>query len=374
MRILFCTLDYPPSAAGGAEQQARLQAEELIRRGHTVDVVCARAPGQSSGAVGGIQVHRLQYLPGSRVFSQATYLAMLAVFLVRRLRRYDLVHVHLANLQADVAVAIARLLGRPAYVKLAAGGPLGEIGRLRAVSWITRYFGLRHADAVQAISDEIAQDLRAIGVPPERIRRISNGVVPPRPRGDTPERSALRSRLGLDPATTLAVYAGRMERAKGVADLLAAWRHIETANAQLLLVGSLGLKDPVSMTELPPHVDYLGWTASLSEYLAAADLFIFPSHAEGMSNALLEAMASGLPAIATRVGAADEMIVDGDNGMLVGAGDVQALAHALERLIQDEAMRIRLGAKARDTIRRKFGIGPVVTAIERAYRDIVRMS
>ena len=133
MRVLFCALEYPPSPTGGAERQAQLQAEELQRRGHVVEVVCQRTAGTRSGPVNGVRVHRLPRID-RRFFRTLSYLAALGVFLLSRLRRFDLVHVHLANAQADVAVAVARLAGRGSYLKLAAGGPLGEIGRFHRVA------------------------------------------------------------------------------------------------------------------------------------------------------------------------------------------------------------------------------------------------
>jgi glycosyltransferase involved in cell wall biosynthesis len=370
MRVLFCTLDYPPSAAGGAEQQARLQAEELVRRGHRIEVVCARTPGHRPETLNGVKVHRLRRV-NVKYLRTVTYLFMLTVFLLRHVRRYELVHVHLANLQADVAVAISRQAGRPTYLKVAAGGPLGEIGRMRAVSAITRFFGLRHADAVQAISDEIGDDLARIGVAPERIHRIPNGVVVPPDPGPN-ERADARAALGLHLDVTAVIYLGRMERDKGVADLLAAWRRVARDDRTLLLIGSLGLKDPVGMETLPKGVDYRGWTIEARRYMAAADAFVLPSHAEGMSNALLEAMAAGLACVSTTVGAAPEMIRNGESGLLVPPKDHEALGAALESLLDDSELRARLGACARESVAATYGIERIVDQVEAAYDLTVR--
>ena len=370
MRVLFCTLDYPPSAAGGAEQQARLQAESLARRGHRIDVVCARTPGHSSETIDGVRVHRLPRVE-IRYLRTVTYLVMLAAFLTLRLRRYDLVHVHLANLQADIAVAIARVVRRPSYVKVAAGGPLGEIGRLRPISWITRYSGLRHAALVQAISEEIADDVRRIGVPDSRILRIPNGVIAPRTPTTRNGRATARAELGLDPDDTIVLYAGRMERAKGVGELLASWRGLDRDGATLLLVGRPGLKEPVAMSSLPPRAEYHPWTTRMGAYLRAADIFVLPSYTEGMSNAMLEAMAAGLPTIATRVGAAAELVSDGSSGLLIDAGDRDGLDRALTTLLSDASLRTSLGATGRRTVMRRYDIEAVVTAIEQGYQTLM---
>lgn len=372
MRILFCTLDYPPSEAGGAEQQAQHQAEELTRRGHAVDVVCGRRSTSSSGHEGSVMVYRLPFpARAPYIVGMLVYLAVLAGFLSLRLRRYDLVHVHLANLQADVAVAMARILGRPSYVKVAQGGPHGEIGRLRKVARLTRFFGLRHADAVQALSAEITRDLASIGVPPQRIHRIPNGLPDERPRIHATAAEARRA-LGIEANAVIALYVGRMEEEKGVHELLQAWRRRTPADARLLLVGTPGRKDPVPLDSLPPAVEYRGWTDRPAEYMEAADIFVLPSHAEGMSNALLEAMAAGLAVISTPVGASPEVVRDGESGILVDVGDVEGLAHAINDLAVDPELRGRLGERARETVCERYTIAAVVDAIEPVYRSITR--
>jgi glycosyltransferase involved in cell wall biosynthesis len=368
MKVLFCTLDYAPSAAGGAERQAQLQAEGLTRRGHVVEIVCQRIGGFRSGAVNGVMVHRLPRIP-SWPLRPISYLLLLGAFLLLRLRRYDLVHVHLANLQADVAVAVARLVGRPSYLKIAAGGPLGEIGRFRRAAFVTRYYGIRHATLVQAISDEIAEDVSRLGVPASRIIRIPNGIVPLGEQVTDASRVAARGRLGLEDHGLLVLFTGRLERDKGIEDLLAVWQTSAIGSgATLLLVGSPGLKNPVSMKGLPANVEHRPWSSDIGSYLSAADIFVLPSYAEGMSNALLEAMSIGLPCVASRVGAAPEMILDGQTGLLMEAGDRDALAGALDTLASDPALRARIGAAAHESVLERYRIESVVKLIDAAYK------
>src|SRR5947208_13361587 len=175
LRIVFFTWNYFPAPAGGAERQARLQAEELVRRGHEVTVVCPRTSGERSEIIGGVRVHRLPWID-RRPLQRLLYLAALLVFFSRNARRFDVVHIHLANLQADVIVPLARLFRRPVYIKVACGGSEGEVTRLAKVARLTRWVGLRHAAHVQALSQEIGAELISIGVRPERIVRIPNGL------------------------------------------------------------------------------------------------------------------------------------------------------------------------------------------------------
>lgn len=372
MRILFCTLEYAPRAAGGAERQAYLQAEELARRGHRVEIVCPRRGDEGSGTVGGARVHRLRFV-SRRPFQTVTVALTLGWFLIRHARRFDVIHLHIADLRTDVAAAICRPLGRPVYVKLAAGGPDGDVGRMRGKARWTRHVGLRHAACLQAISAEIAADLARLGIPPERIARIPNGLdtagfVP----AQTAERSELRAALGLPADRPIVLYMGRFARYKGVAELLAAWPHVAAAvpAAELVLVGSVAADDPFDVRSAAAAltgVTIREWSARPAYLLRAADVFVLPSHQEGMSNALLEAMACGLAVVATTVGAAPEMIESGANGWLVPPHDVPALGAALIAALADPVARARMGEAARATVAARYSIGAVVDSIQGRY-------
>ncbi len=370
-RVLFCTLGYEPGPVGGAERQARLQAEELQRRGWIVDVVTARDPGTSSGIVGGVRVRRLPRI-NRRLFRTLTYLPMLVAWMLANLRKYDLVHVHLANLQADAAAIPARLLRVPLYAKLAAGGPRGEIARTTPVAWLTRRVGIRWASRAQATSAEIVEGLRAIGVPEARIVRIPNGLADSAYRpATTKERKRLRRKLGLPEGRVLVLYAGRFANYKGVRDLAQAWAGLRRAEpATLVFVGAPAIDDPV---EIPPGTDTIvhPWTDRVVEYLQACDIYAHPSHADGMPNSLLEAMAAGLACVATRVAAVPEMIEDGRSGLLVDVGDAKALRAALTRLIDDKELRARLGKAAAKEVLQRYRIGSVVDQIEAVYLDLL---
>jgi glycosyltransferase involved in cell wall biosynthesis len=317
--------------------------------------------------VSGVTVHRLPRLD-RRPFRTITYLPVLFAWLLRNGSRHDLVHVHLANLQADVA-AIATAASRvPLYVKLAAGGPRGEVGRMRRVAWATRYVGIRRARRVQAISQQIASDLLGIGIPESRILAIPNGI--PLDGGLLEDRSRARAELEL-PDGPLVLYAGRFATYKGVPDLLEAWRRMRRTDAHLVLVGEPAIDDPLAEPPSGEGVIVRSWSRDIRRYHAACEVFVLPSHAEGMSNALLEAMVSGMAVIATRVGGAPEMIDDRHSGRLVDPGDIDGLAAAMNELLDDEGTRFALGREASATARSRYGIETVVDRIEAAYRDVL---
>ena len=364
-RILFCTWQYHPVAAGGAERQARLQAEELVRGGHEVTVVCPRVRGVPSGVVEGVRVVRLRRLRG-KVPRRLTYFANLFRFVVQHGRRFDVVHVHLANLQADAVVAAARLRGLPTHVKVANSGVHGETRRLATVARVTRWYGLRHATSVQALSAETRSELLRIGVADSRIVAIPNGV----PAADVvPGQDVARSRLGLPSGHRLVLFLGRFARYKGLSDLLAAWEKVHRPGWSLLLVGEEAEDQPFG--PLPERADVLvhPWTLEPRTYLAASDVFVLPSHSEGMSNALLEAMATGCCVVTSDTGAATEMVEHDRSGLIHGTGDVADLVGCLDRVMGDDDLRAALaeGARARAA---DFSVGSVVDRLEAVYAQI----
>jgi glycosyltransferase involved in cell wall biosynthesis len=114
------------------------------------------------------------------------------------------------------------------------------------------------------------------------------------------------------------------------------------------------------------------WADDVRPYLRAANVFVLPSRSEGMSNVLLEAMAAGLPSIATRVGAAEAVITDNVDGILVAPASPPQLGDAVRRLCTDASLRERLGEAAARTIDERFSIATVTTQIEQEYREILR--
>jgi glycosyltransferase involved in cell wall biosynthesis len=116
-----------------------------------------------------------------------------------------------------------------------------------------------------------------------------------------------------------------------------------------------------------------GWVDDVLVYLQAADLFVLPSRAEGLSNALLEAMAAGLPVVATRVGGTADVIISGENGLLVPPEDASALAEALTSLFQNTARKEELGCAARRTVETRYAISSVAACYLELYQRLAQL-
>lgn len=171
------------------------------------------------------------------------------------------------------------------------------------------------------------------------------------------------------------LFLGDVIPPKGVFDLARAFALIAARFPRLRLVyGGVGLLEDIRRLTLElglgGRIECSGWLEAERKRaaLASATIFVLPSHAEGMPTALLEAMACGLPAVATAVGGVSEVINDDVNGLLVSPGDIDGLAAAIARLMSEPRLRDRLGRAARETIATRFPLGATVERLVGIYR------
>jgi glycosyltransferase involved in cell wall biosynthesis len=289
----------------------------------------------------------------------------------RAIRWASVVHLTLANRvgRYQVLVVLASQLERRPLVcthQLAREtddlpfGPLGR--RFRTLALRTVY---RRADRNIAVSAEgLGLLCTRVGLDPKRTVRINNGVDLAR-FGPLPgeERARLRRSIAADAAESLAISCtvARLSAQKGLEVLIEAAGRLrdkaglpdicflvvgdgELRDQLRLQVAELGLEDTVRLVGGQPPDEIPRW-------LAAADLFVLPSRYEGMSIAVMEAMASGLPVVATEVSGTAELIPDADHGRVVPVGDAAALAAAIEELLTDPELRRRIGARGLARVR-----------------------
>jgi glycosyltransferase involved in cell wall biosynthesis len=190
-------------------------------------------------------------------------------------------------------------------------------------------------------------------------------------------RAEARKRLGLFPTDFAVAYLGRLHEEKGVEHLVTAFHALLRAHpaSRLLLAGDgpsrRSLEMAVDTLRLKPFVRFLGTVADPWPLLAGADIFALPSLHEGMPNALLEAMAAGLPSVATAVGAVPEMVADGREAFVVPPGNAGALALALTELATRPALRQVMGALARRRVEDAYRIETTVAGIEHLYEELL---
>lgn len=309
------------------------------------------------------------------------YLSTPAVALARELSRERcdaLLMQEYEHGRFDVCLALGRLTGRRVYATFQ-GGDFSH-GRLEQ---LTRRSALRRADGFLVAGRGEAERLRGrYGLADEMIERVFNPLDLSEWRpGD---RASARAALGIPASARVVVWHGRVDfRRKGLDVLLEAWRRVcaerPGGDLRLLLVGAGNegeeLRAAVSKASaggargLTWVEEYVKDRGRLRAYLRAADVYAFPSRHEGFAVAPLEAMACGLPVVAADAPGVPDLLEGGEDsgGLLVPRGDAAAFASAVGRLLDDEALRLLLGARARLRAESEFGL----EAVGRRLRDFM---
>ena len=285
--------------------------------------------------------------------------------------RIALVHIHLASRASFWRklsfAAPAVWCGLPVILHLHGGdftdfyeSGCGAMGR-----WLVRWV-FRRAAHVVVLSEGCAQWIRD-ALHRQDVQVVHNPVSLPESSGSWATR---QPGLGL--------CLGRMSRLKGTFDLLNALAILKSQDVavHLALAGD-GDETEVLQTVLrlglQDRVQLLGWVggAQRDELLRRATFLALPSHREAMPMSVLEAMAAGLPIIATPVGGVPEAVTDGVEGFLVEPGDLPALADRIARLVRDPELAAKMGRQGREKVARAFAAAALVPQIERLYLDIL---
>jgi glycosyltransferase involved in cell wall biosynthesis len=317
----------------------------------------------------GIPVYRMiRGIERGAVFGLSYLLTSVGAML--RLRPHvEVLHAHHLYLDAVAAVMVGTLVGAPTVTKVACGGAVGDMARLgRTGGGRMLLRMLRGLDRVVVPSHQTEAEVLAAGFAANRVIRIPNGVDTTRfAPGDT-----IRS----DRGRRTVLFLGRLDAQKGVETLLAAWGEVAARLPEaVLLIGGQGpqegaLRALTAQYGLADRVRFLGPVPDPEAYLRAAAAFVLPSWYEGMPNALLEAMSTGLPCIATTIGGTLDVAADEREALLVPPGDAVALAKALLRILMDGDLAGRLGAAARRRIVAEFSLDDVVARYEQLYREM----
>ena len=281
-------------------------------------------------------------------------------------RTHDIaiVHTHMPSPAVGARLALSR--HRPAIVHT----EHNLWGRYRPVTRWANRLTYRRNRAVIAVSDGVAASIRS-RVPVDVVR---HGIEADRAHPATTARVAARTTLRVDLDAPVIGTVGNFTAKKDHATLLRATARVvaEIPAVRLVLVGSGPLQDELSRLVttlgLDAHVAFVGSRGDVPELLPAFDVFALSSRFEGLPIALLEAMATGLPCVATTVGGIPEVVTNGHDGLLVGPADAVALADALIALLGDPARRDALG---RNASRRAgdFAVTGAVREIERVYAE-----
>jgi glycosyltransferase involved in cell wall biosynthesis len=359
--------------AGGAELQLERLAPHLADRGIRTEILTRAVRGwPRRQLIPGSVVHRTP-VAGESPLASVVYVTVALGHLLRRRRRIDLVHAHGALSPGTVALG-GRLLGLPCLVTVLGTGEHGDLARLaRKPLGRTRGRLLFRSAWFAALSSEAREELLARGVPADRIFTLPNGVDLDVHRPATEgERRHLRERLGFPAGRLIGTFVGRLHPVKDVDTLLGA--ATEVPELTLVVVGDGPergrLEAKAQRLGIAGRVTFRGLCSRVADVLRASDGFLLSSRGEGMSNALLEAMACGLPCLASRsVGGAQELLDDG-RGMLLPDGDAGAWAAAIQTLLNEPGLRTAMGTAAAEFVAGALSLEAAADRLARAYSII----
>ncbi len=357
---------FAPELVSGGTQRHLLEVLRLIDRTRfTPIVIAAKSGGPLGQAIRAAGIELVELGLGPTMLSRDFLRCVRATATVLRDRRVRIVQ-YFEWRSAMIALAAARRVGGCRIVAARRSVP-----KERGAQRVLAELAVRVADRI-IVNAEL---LRPSGAAGRRTDVIPSGVDTDvfRPSAD---RDDAKRRLGLAPERPAIGTVGRLEPRKGTATLLAAFAALRGAgrDADLVVVGDgplrADLERDAERLGIAADVRFLGDRADVLGVLAALDVFVLPSRTEGMSNALLEAMAAAHPVVATAVGGTPEVVSDGASGLLVPPDDPVAMRRAIERVLADAVLRARLGAAARQTVEARYGAKSMVRRLEAVYAAV----
>lgn len=402
---------------GGAETQALAQGRILRERGYVTTIItlrfdrawlpCEVMEGVPVIRVAGALLGGREKLP--RFFQKLLYLISILVMgwtLWQHRQRYDILHVYQIGLLALPAAFVSQLTNKPMVISLRSAGsskaasshskaalvagPLDATDPWLHVNGKTRVGGdlaalerlgkpvvqfarslLHRAHAVVVIlSSSMKGYLAAHDFILPDIQLIPNGV-------DIIRFTPTNTDSFIGERSQIVICISRLNYEKGIDVLLQAWRlvHEQIIQARLIIVGNgdiqIQLERMAKALGITDSVEFAGLQSDIPSQLHRGGLAVLPSRAEGMSNALLEAMACGLPCVATRVSGSEDIIRHGVNGLLVESEDYQGMAQALLTLLSDPALAQKYGKAARATIENNYSLEHVTDMYVELYQKML---
>lgn len=364
--IALCLSHFYPTV-GGAERQLFQLARQWQAAGHPVVVFTRTLAGQPRvETVDGVVIRRSIRTWNLGPLFGLTYLISLGLSLWRHRRDYEVVLAGQAGWEAVAAALAAKLTGAPLMIRAASAGPRGDLAQLAAAKGGRLWLRLiRTAQRFLASSDEARQQFLAAGCSPQRVLLAHNGVDLASFRVGEPAADALPT----------AIFVGRLVEVKRLSLLLEAWQRVNArGDFRLLIVGDGPLRESLAadaQRRQLSHVEFVGQQDDVAPWYRRAQVFVLPSAIEGSSNSLLEAMASGLCPVVTRVGGNVDIIHDGRNGLLVGPDDAAGLAAALSQTLGDPQLCRRLGSQARAQVVAEHDLAAVAQRYLQWFSELV---
>lgn len=383
--VLMVTGAYWPELSGGG-----LQCRTMIRAlGDQVRcrvfTTCTDLSLPAESMVEGTPVTRV-YIDTARPSTKWHAAVATVRYFLTQSDTFEIVHLHGFSQKSILIALLARLFGKRLVITIHTAGS-DEPAGVRALGRLA-YWCYSRADRFVAISEQIAANYRAAGLPADRLTVAPNGVDTERFRpASEAERGAARRALGgLPPELPWLLFVGFFSRDKGPDVLFEAWLRLQQlapGSSALLYVGATAsayhevdaaiareIQAEAGHRGLSHLVKFTGEMAEVERAYRAADILVMPSTREAFGMVLIEAMASGLPVVATRIdGVTDTIIDDGVSGLLVAPKDVAALTAAVAQLLGDRQRAESIGVRARQEVVARYGLEASATRWRQIYDE-----
>jgi glycosyltransferase involved in cell wall biosynthesis len=390
MRICFVSRRFFPAVSGMSVYAANL-LRELVEQGHDVTLVSQyRDDPEGRGVYGGgpppevsgVRVIGLEAI-GEREggdFERDIREMVETIVAEHEREPFDVIHAQYGYPTGLAALKASVRTGVPNVVSIQ-GGDGHWVGSCCGTHARAMQAVLGHAGALligsRSFADEVHENH---GVPPDSFTIIPGAVDTRRFHPAEENLVGLAGQVSGDPVL---LYHGRVDARKGVLDLLRAMSFLQEQNVDRfrLVVSGIGpdvksAKDLASELGLDDRVEFTGYAPyeETPGVYREADVFVSPTHAEGFSNTILEAMATGLPVVSTNAVGVVDCLTDGDNALLVEPGDHEALAAAIARVLNDPGLRRNLAKRALSEARDVYAWPAIAGSIEEVYRSLAGTS
>ncbi len=381
------------TSLGGVGRQALALTEKLKSQGISVFVIARKMKGlpvcnfnthipvYKAWAIRPDK-HNLEKMNLINIIISFSFCLSIAIILFKKRKEYDIVHFHGASLPLMSNILLLKLYRKKIIAKVAAANLGTEAGSLKGrYSLLGKILIslLKKVDCFIAISEEIKKGLLIDGYDQNKIVRIPNFIDT---KAFYPVNKKLRNNFKKKlflPDKKIITFSGRLVERKGIHILLQSFAMVVKKHKDIFLIilggGYLkkNLKDQSQAFGIVKNIKFCGFVTNIYEYLNATDIYIFPSFQEGFPNAVLEAMACGLPVIATKIGVVVDIIKDGENGLLVESGNKNELANALKKLISEPEYALSLGQNALKTIRENYNIDIIANKYLHLYAKMMNL-
>lgn len=365
---------------GGAENQLRQLIPHLVSKGCEIEIVTRRWSKEmpQEEMVDNICVHRIGR-PGTGTLSTVLFVFSLVNYLLFKCRDIQIFHSHGALKMGALCAISAKLIGNKNIAKIASAGRIPDLVQTSVGRGIAAIF--KNSDAIICMTNEIEQELLEISCRKEKIVCIRNAVDCLRFKAaDDLSRSEFLNKHQIIEDGLLVVFSSRLVFGKGLDIVLAAWPavYVKNPHAYLLIVGSgkdqpdsieKAMKEKVIQEGLE-NVIFYGETGKPEYLLGVSDIFIFPSRKEGFPNALMEALAVGLPSVCSQIGGVLPLVEDGKTGILFESENYEQLAEKLDLLLKDKELRMKLGINARSAMAEKYSFDKTSDAYYQLYKKL----